>query len=162
VESAVHEASVQIRNWLHGSLFPHPHPARGKILGLLSMGLLCGKVSHALAAVSTPRLLPEDKEHVRNSAVQVSLNDADRTITGCKRTDRVKVSDLIRRASVPSFNHQVASATGMEVWSAFSSSDGGDGCRNPVGNLVLDNININKSGLGGSDSCPPVRRQHHD
>jgi hypothetical protein len=88
--------------------------------------------------------------------IQVSFNDAARTITGCKRTDRVKVSDLIRRAGVPSFNHQVALATGMEVWSAFSSSDGGDICRNPVGNLVFDNILRARPSRAASAGLIPV------
>jgi hypothetical protein len=155
---APQEASVAMSAHQRASLVARlvHHLPRGKILRQLSMGLLCGKVSHALAAVSTPRLLPEDKEHVRKSAVQVSLNDAARTITGCKRTDRVKVSDLIRRAGVTSFNHQVASATGMEAWSAFSSSDGGDGCRNPVGNLVFDNIVRARPSRAASAGLIPV------
>jgi hypothetical protein len=49
------------------------HLPRGKILGQLSMELLYSKVSHALASVLTPRLLPEDKEHVRNSAVYTGV-----------------------------------------------------------------------------------------
>jgi hypothetical protein len=114
------------------------HLPRGRFLRQLAMGLLLGKVSHALSAVTAPRLTDQDKTNTASQTVQVAFNDVSRSITGKRRTDRIRVSDLLSAAKIPSFNHLVTRSVAMEAWAAFSSLDGGDGARNTVGSKIFD------------------------
>jgi hypothetical protein len=72
-------------------------------------------------------------------AVQVALNDVARSITGNKRKDHVRIPDLLAKAGIPSLNSVAVRAVAMEAWKAHQSSDGPDGSRNPVGNLLFSN-----------------------
>jgi hypothetical protein len=72
-----------------------------------------------------------------DETTQVALNDVARSIVGCKRSDRVKIEELLESARIPSFNRLVATATAMEAWKSFHSTDGGSGRRNPVGELLF-------------------------
>jgi hypothetical protein len=74
----------------------------------------------------------------KKASLQVALNDVARTITGCNRNNRTKEVILLERAKLSLFNHLVLSAIGMDVWKAYWSRDGGDGCRNPVGAMLYD------------------------
>ncbi|QQP55414.1 Uncharacterized protein FKW44_008578, partial [Caligus rogercresseyi] len=70
-------------------------------------------------------------------AVQVAINDAARSIVGCKRRDHIHIGDLLERAGLPSLNEVAAKAVAMETWKCFYSSDGGGGARNPIGDFVF-------------------------
>ncbi|QQP33075.1 Hypothetical protein FKW44_024315, partial [Caligus rogercresseyi] len=54
-------------------------------------------------------------------AIQVAINDAARSIVGCKRQDHI---------------HVAAKTVALETWKCFYSYDGGGGARNPVGDFV--------------------------
>jgi hypothetical protein len=118
---------------------------QGKFLRQLAMGLFGGKVSHALAAVAAPRLRVEDKENNKLKSVQTAQNDVARTVTGHKRSDHVTVADLLMMAHMQSLNSVVITAVALETWSAFHSSDGIDGAKNPLGIAIFGNDNTRET-----------------
>ncbi|QQP56153.1 Uncharacterized protein FKW44_000725, partial [Caligus rogercresseyi] len=108
------------------------HLPRGKYLRQLAKGLMIGKISYAAAAVTIPRLDNECKgPNAAHRAIQVAINDAARSIVGCKRRDHIHVRDLLERAGLPSLNEVAAKAVALETWKCFYSNDGGGGARNP-------------------------------
>lgn len=114
------------------------HLPRGEYLRQLARGLVIGKVGYAIAAVAAPRLAGgEAAPSAAYKAIQVAINDVARSVTGLKRTDHVRIPDLLHRAHLPSVNELVISAVAMESWKAFHSSDGGNGERNPVGQSIF-------------------------
>ena len=115
------------------------HLPRGELLRQLSMGLVVGKLSHALAAVASPRLREDDQsQNASYKAVQVAINDVARTLTGVKRSDHIPVKDLLNKAGLPSVNRLVVKAVAMEAWKAYASTDGGGGSRKPIGSMMFD------------------------
>lgn len=118
------------------------HLPQGRYLRALSMGLFTGKISHALAAVATPRLDSGSAANSSYKAVQVSMNDVARTLTGSKRADHVPVAELLAAANMPSVNYLVTVATAMTAWSCFHSNDGQDGARNPLGMAIFGSDNV--------------------
>ena len=116
------------------------HLPRGRYLSLLSKGIVLGKVGYAIAAVTTPRLEGDNSgPSINSKAVQVTLNNVTRSITGTKRESHVRISELLAKAGIPSLNSMAVRAVAMEAWKAFHSSDGPNGTRNPVGNVLFGN-----------------------
>jgi hypothetical protein len=75
------------------------HIPRGRYLRQLAMGLVNGKLSHALAANATPRL-PAPSGEAETPAtiyhqIQVAYNRVARSITGAKIRDRVSIPELL-------------------------------------------------------------------
>jgi hypothetical protein len=110
------------------------HIQRGKYLRQLAMGLVNGKLGHALAAYATPRL-PAPSGETKNPPtiyhhIQVAYNRVARSITGVKIRDKVSVPDLLERAGIPSVNRMVVNAVAMETWNCRHSSDAGKGAKN--------------------------------
>jgi hypothetical protein len=110
----------------------------GRYLGQLAMGLAVGKVSHAIAAATTPRLVKTVPATHQEKAIQVALNDVARTVTGSKRTDHVTVANLLEKARIPSFNRLAAVAAAIKTLKAFHSRNGKDGERNPIGKCLFN------------------------
>jgi hypothetical protein len=111
---------------------------RGRYLRQLAQGLFVGKLGHALPAVVAPRLQGEDgKGSAPYRAVQVSMNNVCRTLTGTRAKDRGQVADVLEDARFKSVNEMVVKATATEAWKAYVSKDGGAGERNPVGQLIF-------------------------
>jgi hypothetical protein len=139
--TAPHDAVVAAATKQRASLISRltHHLPRGNYLRQLALGLVCGKVSHALAAVNTPRMAAADGEaNEKYKAIQVLFNNVARSIVGSKRCDKTHVIDLLKSARMPSINEMTTTALAMEAWRAYNSSDGGDGIRNPIGNIVFD------------------------
>jgi hypothetical protein len=121
------------------------HLPRGQYLQQLASGLVLGKVSHALAAVAAPRLRADTPTVAALKAVQVSVNNVARSITGVMRSDRVRVAELNAMANLPTINALVTRTVAMEAWAAFNSCDGNRGegtpwglpCLTPVGTTSL-------------------------
>lgn len=89
--------------------------------------------------MNTPRMAAADGEaNEKYKAIQVSFNNMARSIVGSKRCDKTHVIDLLKSARMPSINEMTTTAVAMEAWRAYNSSDGGDGIRNPIGNIVFD------------------------
>jgi hypothetical protein len=78
---------------------------RGGYLRQIAHGLVIGKVGYAAAAVLRPRF--DDLDPLQSAsykAIQVSINDTARSLTGLKREDHIKIEDLLKRAKLPSLN----------------------------------------------------------
>ncbi|QQP53422.1 Hypothetical protein FKW44_005903 [Caligus rogercresseyi] len=99
---------------------------------------MIGEISYAAAALTIHRLDNEFKEpNTAHREVQVAINDAARSIIGCKIRDHIYNRDLLVRAGFPSSNEVAAKAVALETWKYFYSNDGGGGARNPVGDFVF-------------------------
>jgi hypothetical protein len=76
--------------------------------------------------ISLPRLTELDSLqndlHLHNA--QVAVNDVARTLTGKKRTDHVRISDLLGSAGLPGINQVAVQAMATMTWAAFHSHDG--------------------------------------
>jgi hypothetical protein len=139
--TALHDAIVAGAARQRASLISRlsHHLPRGRYLKQLAAGLVQGKISHALPAVTTPRLDATDGgPNESYKAVQRSINDVARTITGTSRKEHVRIEDLLTRAGFPSVNAMATAATALETWKAYHSTDGPNGSRNPIGSHVFD------------------------
>jgi hypothetical protein len=102
-----------------------------------------GKLAHCLPVVARPRLpgstgtIPEGLP-----PVQVAVNDVARSVVGHRREDHITIVDLLEAAKYLSLNQQMVRATAMSAWSAYSSSDGIGGTRNPVGSWMFGNVDL--------------------
>jgi hypothetical protein len=120
------------------------HIPRGRYLRQLAMGLVNGKLCHALAAYATPRLpapAPGGEAETPSTIyhqIQVAYNRVARSITGVKIRDRVSIPDLLERAGIPSMNGMVINAIATKTWNCRHSSDGGNGAKNFVGAIIFD------------------------
>jgi hypothetical protein len=118
------------------------HIPRGRYLRQLAMGLVNGKLCHALAAYATPRLPAPGGEAGTPTAIyhqiQVAYNRVARSITGVRIRDRVSVPDLLERAGIPGMNTMIINAVATETWNCRHSSDGGNGAKNFVGATIFD------------------------
>jgi hypothetical protein len=83
---------------------------RGRYLKQLACGLVLGKTGHALAAVATPKLTADTPTNGKLKAVQKAFNNVCRSITGNKRSDRIKVADLSKEANLPTVNELITRA----------------------------------------------------
>jgi hypothetical protein len=105
--------------------------------------LLMCKLAHCLPVVVRPRLpgstgtIPEAL-----AQVQVAVNDVARSVVGHRREDHITIVDLPEAAKYLSLNQQVVVATAMSTWSAYSSSDGINGTRNPVGSWMFRSVDL--------------------
>ena len=114
------------------------HLPRGHYLSQLARGIILGKVSYAVAAVSTPRLEGNDANPSTNTmSIQVAMNNLARSITGSARTDHVKIPDLLSKACIPSYNAVAVRSIALETWKASKSNDGPNGTRNPLGRVLF-------------------------
>jgi hypothetical protein len=110
----------------------------------LAMGLVNGKLCHALASYATPRLpaqAPGGEAETPTTVyhqIHVAYNRVARSITGVRIRDRVSVPDLLERAGIPGINEMVINAVATETWNCKRSSDGGNGAKNFVGAIILD------------------------
>jgi hypothetical protein len=122
------------------------HLPRGRYLRQLAAGLLLGKINHALAAVAYPRLVAADGgANISYKAMQISLNDVCRTVTGRSRREHVTVESLHDKARLPGINAMVTKAVAVETWKAHVSRDGDDGTRNPIGEIVFNSAAVRTS-----------------
>jgi hypothetical protein len=91
-----------------------------------------------VAAFARPRLDAEDPPHSSTiKSVEVAVNDVARSLTGLKRTDRITLEKLHKRARIPTFNQVVIKSVVSECWRAFTSRDGINGQRNMLGMLMF-------------------------
>ena len=114
------------------------HIPRGSYLQQLARGLLIGKVGYAVGAVASPRFGDADAPKVtkESKAIQTAINDTARTILGARRTDRIRVEDLLARSGLPAYNHLVIRSIAMETWKALNICDGPNGSHNPIGCML--------------------------
>jgi hypothetical protein len=65
-----------------------------------------------------------------------------RSVVGHRRKDHITFVDPLEAAKYLSLNQQVVRARAMSAWSAFTSSDGINGTRNPVGTEMFGSVNL--------------------
>jgi hypothetical protein len=139
------------------------HIPRGRYLRQLAMGLVNGKLCHALAANATPRLpapAPGGEAETPTTIyqqIQVAYNRVARSITGVRIRDRVSVPDLLERAGIPSMSAMVINAVATETWNCKHSSDGGNGAKNFVGAVIFDTgetVKATRATLAGMATVP--------
>jgi hypothetical protein len=135
------------------------HLPRGPYLRLLAHGLVMGKIGYATSVIVRPRLDSDSPPHPPHlKSVQVSLNDVARSITGYKRTDHVKVADLLSKAGLPTLNQVAAKSMAAETWKAFHSRDGFNNERNALGRIMFgSNAYVNNSGASTSMNVRQTR-----
>jgi hypothetical protein len=138
------------------------HLPQGPYLRQLAASIILGKISHALPAVATPRLVAANGgANTHYKAVQVAINDVARSITGKSRRDHLPVSNLLDLAKIPSVNAMVVSAVAFEAWKAHRSSDGGNGSRNPIGAHVFDGLKGRETRSTDEGIVPIALRGHN-
>jgi hypothetical protein len=115
------------------------HLPQGQLLQQLERGLLKGKVAHCLTVVAAQRL-PGLTKQIPDTldSLQDAVNYLARSFVGCKRDNHITLRSLLDSARYLSINQLVVKSTPMAAWSAFMSSDGEDGTRNPVGRLLFN------------------------
>jgi hypothetical protein len=76
-------------------------------------GSIMGYVSHALAAVASPRFGRQDDPQKKTKwyTTQLAIKDSARSIIGDQRSDRLSVANLLARAKVDSVNAHVPSTS---------------------------------------------------
>ena len=112
------------------------------LLKLVMGSLIRGKIGYA-CAVLPPRLVPTDPLPTLMAQLQVNMNNVARSTIGCRKSDRLKVEDLLNEAGFPSLNKMVIYTVSMECWRALSIHDVPKGPLNPLGNIL------------SNDLCPP-------
>jgi hypothetical protein len=130
-------AAAESRASLIARLSRHIAPT-GPYMRQLSLGLVHGKLSHALAAVSYPRWSGEDIITGDEKRIQVSINNVARTLTQTPKTQHVRLRDLLDKAGIPSYNEMVVKAVAAEAWNASNSKDGPNGAHNPMGQVMFN------------------------
>lgn len=159
LSTAPHDVMVAVAARQRASLISRlsRHLPKGRYLRQLATGLVQGKISHALPAVTTPRLdTAAGAPNESYKAVQRSLNDVARTITGTRRQEHVRIEDLLEAARIPSVNAMATSATAIETWKAYHSSDGPNGTRNPIGSHVFDGNTGNRGTRAASSGLVQI------
>jgi hypothetical protein len=152
------------------------HLPQGAYLRQLAHGLVFGKIGHALAVVAAPRTTEGTPTPTALKAVQVAVNNVARSVTGCRRSEHVRVEDLNKQAGFPLLNELVTRSVALETWAAFHSDEGGT--RNPLGVTMFESTRYNRdtraaasgqvpdrsgggtlvsTGLGVWNSCPDLR-----
>ncbi len=105
------------------------------MLKIVMGSLIRGKIGYA-CAVLPPRLNESDPLPTLMSQLQVNMNNVARSTIGCKKSDRIRVEDLLQEAGLPSLNRMVVYTIAMECWRALSLRDVPDGPLNPLGTLL--------------------------
>jgi hypothetical protein len=68
---------------------------------------------------------------------QIAMNNIARSVSGHKKTEHIRVCDLLDAARIPSINRLAVAATALEAWKAHRSTDGDNGDRNPAGMIMF-------------------------
>ncbi len=107
-------------------------------VGLLKtvMGALVqGRIGYG-CLVLPPRFGPADTTNVLMLQLQVGVNNVARVTIGSRRSDRLKVSDLLQEAGLPSVNRMTIYAIAMECWRALNLRDVPNSPLNPLGTIL--------------------------
>ena len=131
-----------------------------------AMGALVhGKVGYA-CLVLPPRLKPTDPTNILMSKLQVGINDVARATIGSRRSDRLKVEDLLQEAGFSSLNRMTVYAIAMECWRALNLRDVTDGPLNPFGMLLTCPNSVNDAAFthtctrSVTSGCLPLPTKH--
>ncbi len=86
-----------------------------------------------------PRLNDSDPCSTFVAQLQVCICNLARATVGVKKSDRLKVEDLLHKAGFEMVNRKVMYSIAMECWRVLSLRDVPDGPLNPLGAILFTN-----------------------
>ncbi len=125
--------------------------------------LVQGKIGYA-CLVLPPRFKPSDPLNTLMSQLQVGINDVARAMIGSRRSDKLKIEDLLQEANLTSVNRMTVYAIAMECWRALNLRDVSNGPLNPLGALLsppTTAISVVPRTRSVANGClPPPTKKH--
>ena len=85
-------------------------------LARFAEGLFYGKLRVYAGVVFEVRLDEDDKRTKGAVPIQILINEVARLVAGKRRTDHIRIRDLLDMAGLPSLNEVVVQAAGMLAW----------------------------------------------
>ncbi len=130
------------------------------VLKTVMGSLYRGKIGYA-SLVLKPRLKDSDPTATTMSHLQVSVNNLARAIIGAKKSDRLRVEDLLKEAGFESLNKMVVYSISMECWRALNLRDVPDGPLNPLGQILAPPMSSSARTRAAANGClpPPTKLQ---
>lgn len=101
------------------------------LLASFAQGLFFSKLRIYAGVIFGVRLHDADHHPKGSDQIRVLINDVARLVTGLKRTDHVRVRDLLDRANLPSLNAIIVESSGMLAWHMTKES-------HPMHNIYTD------------------------
>ncbi len=128
-------------------------------LKMVMAALYRGKVGYG-CLVLRPRFNSSDPTSALMAQLQVAVNDLARATIGTKRSDRLKVGELLSEAGLISVNRLVIYSIAMECWRALSQRDVPHGPLNPLGLLMTcsNSISAPARTRSATNGCLPPPR----
>ncbi len=96
--------------------------------------------------------------NVLMNKIQVSLNFVDRSILGCKRSEKKRVEEILSESTIPSLYRIVVETIGIECWKALHIRDAPNLPLTPLGTVLCANYSADparKTRATTSNSLPP-------
>ncbi len=112
--------------------------------------LIQGRIGYA-CHILPPRFHPTDPTNGLMSQLQIGINDVARATVGSRRSDKLKIENLLQEAGFTSVNRMTVYAIAMECWRALSLRDVPNGPLNPLGAILSLSSNV-------VDRTPPRTR----
>ncbi len=126
-------------------------------LRMVMAALYRGKVGYG-CLVLRPRFESSDPTSAPMAQLQVAVNDLARSIIGTKRSDRLKVEELLPDAGLISVNRLVIYTIATECWRALNQRDVSHGPLNPLGLLLNCPNSIPVRTRAAANGClPPLQ-----
>ena len=89
------------------------------VLKMFAGAVVLGKMRTYLHLALKVRLHDQDPRTEWGKKLQVALNDVARVLVKKKRTDHVRVEDLLKKSGLESVNAMVCSSSAMLAWRAY-------------------------------------------
>ena len=100
---------------------------------MVAQALTLGKIGYADSAICPICLSEEDPTNATMRKLQTIINNIARVVLGLRRSERIRIDNLLQKSGLPSLNRLAVKAVAMEVWKATS---GYNESNNPLGNLI--------------------------
>ncbi len=104
-------------------------------LKIVMGALIRGKIGYG-CLMFPPRFSADEPTPTLMSQLQVHINNVARATIGAKKSDKIRVEDLLAEAGFPSLNKLVVHTIAMECWRALNLRDVPNGPLNPLGSLL--------------------------
>ena len=94
---------------------------RGKLLTEIGRALIVGKLQSCAFVTHNMRLPSSENGQAPNKGpAQVVINDLARLVTGARRTDHIRATDLIDRSGLSTLNEIVVNQSAVAAWQAVN------------------------------------------
>ncbi len=119
-----------------------------------------GKIGYG-SLVLRPRLSASDPTPAPMAQLQVAINNLARATLGKRKSERLKLEDLLSEAGFMSLNRLVVYSIAMECWRAVSLRDVPNGPLNPLGSILTTRSNSLSRTRAAANGClpPPTKYQ---